>query len=144
MRGDDTQPTSLFSYVHLEDRIPADHPLRLIRALIDPMLGALSPRFDALYATHGRPSIAPEKLLRALLLQVLYTIRSERQLMEQLNYNLLFRSVACSPTSTSRSMALCSMPGPATRAFGPRTSPRRPMARAGIRAVTSEASSGRT
>ena len=91
MRGDDTQPAALFSYVQLEDRIPADHPLRMIRALIDPMLVALSPRFDALYATHGRPSIAPEKLLRALLLQVLYTIRSERQLMEQLNYNLLFR-----------------------------------------------------
>jgi transposase len=91
MRGDDTQPAALFSYVQLEDRIPADHPLRLIRTLIDPLLVALSPRFDALYATHGRPSIAPEKLLRALLLQVLYTIRSERQLMEQLHYNLLFR-----------------------------------------------------
>lgn len=91
MRGDDTQPANLFSYVHLEDRIPVDHPLRMIRTLIDPMLGALSPRFDALYSVQGRPSIAPEKLLRALLLQVLYTIRSERQLMEQLNYNLLFR-----------------------------------------------------
>ena len=91
MRGDDTQPASLFSYVHLEDRIPADHPLRVLRALIDPMLGALSPRFDAMYAPDGRRSIAPEKLLRALLLQVLYTIRSERQLMEQLDYNLLFR-----------------------------------------------------
>jgi transposase len=91
MRGDDTQPANLFSYIQLEDRIPADHPLRMIRTLIDPMLAALSPRFNALYATPGRPSIAPEKLLRALLLQVLYTIRSERQLMEQLNYNLLFR-----------------------------------------------------
>jgi transposase len=91
MRGDDTQPAALFSYVQLEDRIPADHPLRLVRALVDPMLVALSPRFEALYAKQGRPSIAPEKLLRALLLQVLYTIRSERQLMEQLNYNLLFR-----------------------------------------------------
>jgi transposase len=91
MRGDDTHPASLFSYIQLEDRIPADHPLRVIRALIDPMLAALSPRFDALYSPQGRRSIAPEKLLRALLLQVLYTIRSERQLMEQLNYNLLFR-----------------------------------------------------
>jgi transposase len=91
MRGDDAQPASLFSYIHLEDRIPADHPLRVIRTLIDPMLLALSPRFDTLYSPQGRCSIAPEKLLRALLLQVLYTIRSERQLMEQLNYNLLFR-----------------------------------------------------
>jgi transposase len=91
MRGDDAQPASLFSYIQLEDRIPADHPLRVIRTLIDPMLAALSPRFDALYSPQGRRSIAPEKLLRALLLQVLYTIRSERQLMEQLNYNLLFR-----------------------------------------------------
>ncbi len=91
MRGDDTRPASLFSYIQLEDRIPADHPLRVIRTLIDPMLAALSPRFDALYSPQGRRSIAPEKLLRALLLQVLYTIRSERQLMEQLNYNLLFR-----------------------------------------------------
>jgi transposase len=91
MRGDDAQPASLFSYIHLEDRIPADHPLRVIRTLIDPMLLALSPRFDTLYSAQGRRSIAPEKLLRALLLQVLYTIRSERQLMEQLNYNLLFR-----------------------------------------------------
>jgi transposase len=91
MRGADAQPASLFSYVHLEDRIPADHPLRVIRTLIDPMLAALSPRFEAMYSPNGRRSIAPEKLLRALLLQVLYTIRSERQLMEQLDYNLLFR-----------------------------------------------------
>ena len=91
MRGEDAQPASLFSYVHLEDRIPADHPLRVIRTLIDPMLAALSPRFEAMYSPNGRRSIAPEKLLRALLLQVLYTIRSERQLMEQLDYNLLFR-----------------------------------------------------
>jgi transposase len=76
MRGDDTQPATLFSYVQLEDRIPVDHPLRVIRRLIDPMLLALSPRFEVLYARQGRPSIAPEKLLRALLLQVLYTIRA--------------------------------------------------------------------
>jgi transposase len=79
MRGQDAQPASRFSYVHLEDRIPADHPLRVIRTLIDPMLVALSPRFEAMYSPNGRRSIAPEKLLRALLLQVLYTIRSERQ-----------------------------------------------------------------
>ena len=75
----------------VEDRIPADHPLRTIHALVNPILATLSPRFDALYARMGRPSIPPERLLRALLLQVLFTIRSERQLMEQLNYNLLFR-----------------------------------------------------
>jgi transposase len=91
MRGAERQQGALFSYVSLEDRIPADHPLRTIRALVDPILAAMSPRFDAMYAAAGRPSIPPEQLLRALLLQVLYTIRSERQLMEQLEYNLLFR-----------------------------------------------------
>jgi transposase len=91
MRGDDAQPASRFSYIHLEDRLPVDHPLRVIRTLIDPMLLAPSPRFDTLSSAQGRRSIAPEKLLRALLLQALYPIRSERQLMEQLNYNLLFR-----------------------------------------------------
>src|SRR5205814_9501698 len=72
-------------------RIPADHPLRRMRPMVDGLLQELSPRFDELYSRVGRPSIAPEKLLRALLLQVLYTIRSERLLMEQLDYNLLFR-----------------------------------------------------
>ena len=92
MRGADQPQTTMFSYVSVEDRIPADHPLRTIHALVQPILTALSPRFDAIYATRmGRPSIPPERLLRALLLQVLFTIRSERQLMEQLNYNLLFR-----------------------------------------------------
>ena len=91
MRGADEPQTTLFSYVSVEDRIPADHPLRTIHALVNPILVALSPRFDSLYARMGRPSIPPERLLRALLLQVLFTIRSERQLMEQLNYNLLFR-----------------------------------------------------
>ncbi len=86
MRGDGA--ASLFSDVHLEDWIPADRPLWV---LIDPMLVALSPRFDALYSLHGRRSIAPAKLLRALLLPVLYTIRSERRLREQPDYNLLFR-----------------------------------------------------
>src|SRR5436190_1166354 len=81
----------MWSYVPMERRIPADHPLRRMRPLVDAVLRELSPRFDELYSRVGRPSIAPEKLLRALLLQVLYTIRSERLLMEQLDYNLLFR-----------------------------------------------------
>jgi transposase len=91
MRGADEQPGSMFSYVSLEDRVPADHPLRAIRRITDRALERLSSRFGALYVNFGRPSIPPEKLLRALLLQALYTIRSERQLMEQLDYNLLFR-----------------------------------------------------
>jgi len=91
MRGADEQPGSMFSYVTLEERVPQDHPLRAIRRLTDRALDRLSPRFGTLYVKFGRPSIAPEKLLRALLLQALYTIRSERQLMEQLDYNLLFR-----------------------------------------------------
>ncbi len=91
MRGADEQQSILFSYRSVEDRIPSDHPLRAMRQLVDPLLRELSPRFQALYATTGRPSIPPEQLLRALLLQVLYTIRSERQLMEQLDYNLLYR-----------------------------------------------------
>ncbi|MGH3515502.1 MAG: IS5 family transposase [Pseudonocardiaceae bacterium] len=91
MRGADQQQPVLFSYLSTEDRIPADHPLRVIRQLVEPILQELSPRWTALYAPIGRPSIPPEQLLRALLLQILYTIRSERQLMEQLNYNLLFR-----------------------------------------------------
>jgi transposase len=91
MRGEDRRQDVLFSYRAVEDRIPADHPLRGMRALVEPVLAALSPRFRAMYAAIGRPSIPPEQLLRALLLQVLYTIRSERQLMEQLDYNLLYR-----------------------------------------------------
>jgi transposase len=91
MRGTDTQQSSMFSYVSPEDRVPAKHPLRPIRSMVDAALKNLSPVFAALYSAMGRPSIAPEKLLRALLLQVLYTVRSERMLMEQLEYNLLFR-----------------------------------------------------
>jgi transposase len=91
MRGADEPQTTLFSYLSVEDRIPADHPLRTILVLVNPILTALSQRFETFYARMGRPSIPPERLLRALLLQVLFTIRSERQLMEQLNYNLLFR-----------------------------------------------------
>ena len=91
MRGDDEQQLDVFSYVSPEQRIPQDHPLRPVRAMADEALRDLKPRFSKLYAKTGRPSIAPEKLLRALLLQVLYSVRSERMLMEQLNYNLLFR-----------------------------------------------------
>jgi transposase len=91
MRGDDQEPDGMFSYVSMEARIPADHPLRAMRDLMDAALRELSPRFALMYAKTGRPSIAPEKLLRAQLLQILYTIRSERLLMEQLDYNLLFR-----------------------------------------------------
>ena len=91
MRGADERGRGLFSYVDLEARVPADHPLRAIRVLVDEALAALSGDFAGLYSKTGRPSIAPEKLLRALLLQAFYTIRSERQLMEQLDYNLLFR-----------------------------------------------------
>ena len=91
MRGQDTQHGTMFSYLSPEQRVPADHPLRRIRPMVEVALKALSPAFDEMYSALGRPSIAPEKLLKALLLQVLYTIRSERLLMEQLGYNLLFR-----------------------------------------------------
>ena len=91
MRGDDRQQAAMFSYLSPDERVPRDHPLRAIRQLVDRALVELSPRFTRLYARVGRPSIPPEQLLRALLLQVLYTVRSERQLMEQLDYNLLFR-----------------------------------------------------
>src|SRR5499426_873453 len=91
MRGDDRQQAAMFSYISPEARVPQDHPLRVIRILVDEVLAELSPRFETLYSRVGRPSIPPEKLLRAQLLQVLYSVRSERQLMEQLDYNLLFR-----------------------------------------------------
>ena len=91
MRGFDDQPKHLFSYISIEQRVPVTHPLRTIRQITDRVLANLSPQFTKMYATIGRPSIPPEKLLRALLLQVLYTVRSERLLMEQLEYNLLFR-----------------------------------------------------
>jgi transposase len=91
MRGEDACTAALFSYVSCEARVPADHPLRAIRAIVDEALEVLSPAFAELYAKTGRPSIPPEKLLRALLLQAFYSVRSERQLVEQLDYNLLFR-----------------------------------------------------
>src|SRR6266704_1501863 len=91
MRGDDQQQDGMFSYISPNKRVPQEHPLRRIRSIVDRVLDQLSPRFNKLYARAGRPSIAPEKLLRALLLQLLYSVRSERLLMEQLDYNLLFR-----------------------------------------------------
>lgn len=91
MRGDDRQPDAMFSYVSAEQRVPSDHPLRAIRGLVDEVLREMSREFDGLYATVGRPSVPPERLLRAQLLQIVYSIRSERLLMEQLDYNLLFR-----------------------------------------------------
>src|SRR5438093_7906308 len=91
MRGKDEQQLNVFSYIRPEQRVPQDHPLRSLRAMTDEALRELQPRFNKLYAKAGRPSIAPEKLLRALLLQVLYSVRSERMLMEKLEYNLLFR-----------------------------------------------------
>jgi transposase len=91
MRGDERVQDEMFSCLTLEQRVPQDHPLREIRKLVDAVLVSLSDEFDALYSVSGRPSVAPEYVLRALLLQVFYSIRSERQLVEQLDYNLLFR-----------------------------------------------------
>jgi transposase len=91
MRGSDPKQDGMFSYVSPEQRVPGEHPLRPLRTMVDDILKEMSPRFAKLYADRGRPSIPPERLLRALLLQILYTVRSERLLMEQLTYNLLFR-----------------------------------------------------
>ncbi len=91
MRSKDVQSTAMWSYLSPEARVPADHPLRSLRELVNVALRKLSPEFSKMYSPNGRPSIPPERLLRALLLQMLYTVRSERMLMEQLNYNMLFR-----------------------------------------------------
>jgi transposase len=91
MRGDHSEPDAMFSYISAAQRVPKDHPLRAIRTMVDDVLRRLWSDFERLYSHTGRPSIPPERLLRALLLQVLYSIRSERMLMEQLDYNLLFR-----------------------------------------------------
>ena len=91
MRGDDQQQSGMFSYVSLEERVPQDHPLRAIRKSVDEILRAMAKDFDGMYARTGRPSVPPERLLRAALLQIFYSVRSERMLMEQMNYNLLFR-----------------------------------------------------
>ena len=91
MRGTDHQQSHMFSYLSPEARVRKDHPLRVVRTMVDEVLRVLSPQFDRMYASEGRPSIAPEKLLRAQLLQMLYSIRSERLLMEEIDYNILFR-----------------------------------------------------
>src|ERR1700722_9252908 len=91
MRGSDKRPGELFSYVDLEKRVRADHPLRVMRSLTDAALASLSGDFAALYSGLGRPSIPPEMLLRAMLLQAFYSVRSERHLMERLEFDLLFR-----------------------------------------------------
>jgi transposase len=91
MRGGDIQQSAMFSYLSPEQRVPTDHPLRAIRQICDKILVELSGLLAMMYSEIGRPSVPPEKLLRALLLQVPYTVRSERMLMEQLDYNLLFR-----------------------------------------------------
>ncbi len=91
MRSPDVQQLGMFSYVSVEDRVPPDHPIRKLRVLVDAILGELDGLLAARYASGGRPSIPPERILRASLLQVVYSVRSERLLMEQLNYNLLFR-----------------------------------------------------
>jgi len=91
MRGDDSPQDAMFSYISPAQRVPADHPLRPIRTMVNEILKDMSPAFSKLYARFGRPSIPPEQLLRALLLQIFYSIRSERMLIEQLDYNLLFR-----------------------------------------------------
>jgi transposase len=91
MRGDDTQQAAMFSYLMPEQRVPSDHPLRAILGMVNQALDRIDPALEKIYAEGGRPSIAPEKLLRALLLQMLYRVRRERMLMEQIQYNLLFR-----------------------------------------------------
>ncbi|RJL01223.1 transposase, partial [Paracoccus siganidrum] len=91
MRGADKTSGSLFSYVDLEERVPARHPLRQIRQVVNEALASLDAEFAALYTDFGRPSIPPERLIRASLIQILFSVRSERQLMEQMHYNLLFR-----------------------------------------------------
>ena len=109
MRGTDKISGSLFSYVDIEDRIPARHPLRQVKRIVDEVLASLDAEFDRLYAAEGRPSIAPERLMRASLIQILFSVRSERQLMEQIDYNLLFRwfvgsasTMLCGTTRRSR------------------------------------------
>ena len=91
MRGDDQQQSGMISYVSLEERVPQDHPLRSIRKGVDEVLKTMAKQFDGMYAKTGRPSVPPERLMRAVILQILYTVRSERMLMEQMSYNLLFR-----------------------------------------------------
>ena len=108
MRGLDDRPEGFFSYVRLEERIPSDHPLRPIKALADQALLSLNKRFEGLYSSMGRPSIPPEMLLRATLLQAFFSVRSQRMLMEQINYNLLFRWFVGLPMERRSGMPPCS------------------------------------
>src|SRR5579872_6352716 len=110
MRGEDRTSGALFSYVDVEARIPANHPLRAMRRLTDAALAELDPRFSALYEGIGRPSTPPERLLRAVLLQLLYSLRSERQLVERLEFDMLFRWFV-----GLRSTRRCSTPRPSRR-----------------------------
>ena len=91
MRGIEDQQTTLFRYISLEERVPKDHPIRKIRQIVDKAIDQMDDQLDAMYSLDGRPSIAPERLIRALLLQIIYTVPSERQLMERIDYDLLFR-----------------------------------------------------
>jgi len=91
MRGDDQQQGHVFSYISPEKRVRKDHPVRPIRTMVDQVLKGFSPEFNKMYSKVGRPSIPPEQLLRALLLQILYSVRSERLLVEEIDYNILFR-----------------------------------------------------
>ncbi len=111
MRGPDRRSEGLFSYVSCESRVPAEHPLRSILPMTDAALAALNGEFQQLYALNGRPSIAREKLLRALLLQAFYSVRSERQLMEQLDYNLLFVAGMARGPAVDRRAPVGSVPG---------------------------------
>ena len=108
MRGQDDRAEGMFSYIRLEERVPADHPLRAIRALADEVLAGLNGRFEGLYSAMGRPSIAPEMLLRATLLQAFFSVRSERQLMEQIDYNHLFRWFVGLPMDAACGIRRCS------------------------------------
>ena len=118
MRGNDKGDGGMFSYISAEERVPQDHPLRPIRVMVNEVLNELSRDFTRIYSSHGRPSIPPEQLLRALLLQVLYSIRSERMLIEQLDYNFLFRwfvGLSMDDRADAFTSALASMSMPATR-----------------------------
>jgi transposase len=117
MRGFETQQTGMFSYVSLDERVLLDHPLRRLQVLVNGILGSMSKLFDDRYSHTGRPSIPPEQLLRALLLQILFTVRSQRQLMEQLDYNLLFRWFVGLPCTPWSGIAPSSATGPTARAL---------------------------
>lgn len=110
MRGADVQQLGMFSYVSVEERVPADHPIRMLRKLVDAILLDLDALLSSRYAEGGRASIPPERLLRASLLQVVFSVRSERLLMEQMQYNLLFRWFVGSTTRCGTTLRFCSIP----------------------------------